>query len=130
MRDAMHTHGSLLTSVDSIRLLSFPYVMGSSMYNCKQKELHWIKYNTSRWELLHPKKQEKDTPFLTNKHLKKVLHGKNRIHTYTTPNLTVHIQRCKLKNLCMYRTHSKLRPPFLLVRFSYKYGGGLIIEYV
>ena len=38
------------------------------------------------------------------------------------------------KQLCMerayfycYRTHSKLRPPFLLVRFSYKYGG-LIIE--
>ena len=29
-----------------------------------------------------------------------------------------------------YRTHSKLRSPFLLVRFSYKYGGGLIIEYV
>ena len=27
-----------------------------------------------------------------------------------------------------YRTHSTLRPPFLLIRFSYKYGvGGLII---
>ena len=25
----------------------------------------------------------------------------------------------------LYRTHSKLRPPFLLVRFSYKYGGGV-----
>ena len=24
----------------------------------------------------------------------------------------------------IYHTHSKLRPPFLLVRFSYKYGGG------
>ena len=32
----------------------------------------------------------------------------------------------------IYRTHSKLRSPFLLVRFSYKYwgggGGGVIIE--
>ena len=37
------------------------------------------------------------------------------------------------QSMCIlyYRTHSKLRPPFLLVRFSYKYGGGgLIIEYV
>ena len=24
----------------------------------------------------------------------------------------------------MYRTHSNLRPPFLPIRFSYKYGGG------
>ena len=27
-------------------------------------------------------------------------------------------------HITLYCTHSKLRPPFLLVRFSYKYGGG------
>ena len=33
---------------------------------------------------------------------------------------TVHVH---CTHLVVYRTHSKLRPPFLLIRFSYKYGG-------
>ena len=34
---------------------------------------------------------------------------------------------CLLLPLTMYCTHSKLGPPFLQIRFSYKYGGRLII---
>ena len=40
----------------------------------------------------------------------------------TVPTLKMLVSVAAL-HVRMYRTHSKLRPPFLLVRFSYKYGG-------
>ena len=32
-----------------------------------------------------------------------------------------------LEKICVYRTHLNLCPPFLPIRLSYKYGGGLIM---
>ena len=62
MRDA-HTW-NLLTSIDSIRLLSFPYVMGSSMYNCKQQELHWINITPQDRNYYIPKSKKRALHFL------------------------------------------------------------------